>query len=72
MCCQLCIKVKRYRYFTSASTFFQCDIMNVVNYLKYSVYCKFTVYALLDLLLNMSMIDHCLFCSHIDLEIKLI
>ena len=32
----------------------------------------FTLSASLDLLLIMSMIDYSLFCSHLDLEIKLI
>ena len=83
VCCQLCIKGREYRYFISASTFFQsgCDIIYVVNYVlkKKSVYYKFTVSASLDLLSIMSMIDlllimidYCLFCSHLDLEIKLI
>ena len=33
---------------------------------------RFSCFASFDLLLIMSMIDYCLFCSHIDLEIKLI
>ena len=40
VCYQLCVKGKRYKYFTSASTFFQskCD-MNVVNYVFFTIFC---------------------------------
>ena len=33
---------------------------------------RFTCFTSLDLLLIMSMIDYCIFCSHLHLEIKLI
>ena len=45
VCCQLCIKGKRYKYFTSASTFFQsgCDTINDVNYAFLKVFCLLQV-----------------------------
>ena len=62
VCYHQCIKGKG-MYFTSASTFFEsiCDTVNII-----------TNNTLLRIFSYASLILHCLFCSHIILEINLI
>ena len=52
-----------------------CTLLRITNILfivRFTI-CqslRFTFLTSLDLLLIMSMIDYCLFCSHLDLEVK--